>query len=301
MTESSVVYTAASQKGAGAVPESTQIATHTRASDGKVVQDVYIEGLNDQNIRDFWLEVAEGGIPGYSLVHKFGASAAIGTSLAPVCLANSYPTPTSAAALEFVSDSVNDTAAGSGAREVTVIGLDANWAEVSQTVTTNGTSAVALGTNLLRLYRWYVSSSGTYATSATASHAGTLTIRAAGGGATWSKITVSPFPMGQSQIGVYTIPLGKTAYIIGGHVYVSSTKAVDVLIFQRPNANDVTAPYSGGMRLVSQWAGVTGYIPIEPAAPRGRFVGPCDIGFMGKTATGTGSATVELVLVMENT
>lgn len=248
--------------------------------------------------REFYAEVAKGNIPNHSLVHKFGASASVGTTLSPVALANTYQTPTSATALEFVSSDANDTSAGTGAREVTVVGLDTNWAEVSQTVTTNGTSAVALGTNLTRLYRWYVSSSGTYATSAAASHAGTLTIRAAGGGATWSQITISPFPMGQSQIGVYTIPTGKTGYLLSADMYVDSAKAVDLLVFQRPNANDVTSPYSGGMRLISQWAQVQGHVPYRPKAPRGTFVGPCDIGFMGKVTAGTGSATVECELLL---
>lgn len=248
--------------------------------------------------RDFYTEVAKGNIPNHSLVHKFGAAAAVTTTLQPIALANTYQTPTAATALEFLSSDANDTSAGTGAREVTVVGLDTNWAEVSQTVTTNGTGAVALGTNLTRLYRWYVSSSGTYATSAAASHAGTLTIRAAGGGATWSQITVSPFPMGQSQIGVYTIPTGKTAYILSADMYVNSAKAVNLLMFQRPNANDVTSPYSGGMRLISQWAQVSGHVPYRPRAPRGAFTGPCDIGFMGSTATGTGSASVEFELLL---
>jgi hypothetical protein len=251
--------------------------------------------------KSFDLEVAEGHITGYSLVHKFGASAVVGTSLAPIALANTYNTPTAAANLEFLSSDANDTAAGSGARQVTVVGLGADWTEVSQTVTTNGTTAVALTTPLLRLYRWYVSSSGTYGTSANASHAGTLTIRAAGGGATWSTITVSPFPMGQSQIGAYTVPLGKTAYLLTADMFVSSTKAVDLLLFQRPNANDVATPYSGAIRLISQWAGVTGTVQYKPRYPRGAFVGPCDIGFMGKVASGTGSCTVEFELVMETT
>ena len=295
MTESNVLYTQAANPNAGAVPQLTNIATHERASDGADVQDVYLD-----NLRDFFTEVSEGNITGYSLIHKFGASASIGTTLLPVALANTYQTPTTATSLEFVSNSANDTASGTGARQITVIGIGADWTEVSQTVTTNGTTAVALATPLLRLYRWYVSQSGTYATQSASSHVGTLTIRVAGGGTTWSQIPVTPFPMGQSQIGVYTIPLGKTAFLLSLDAYVSSSKAVDVLVFQRPNANDITAPYTGAIRLVSQWAQVTGHLPVKYRSPRGPFVGPCDIGFMAKTSVGTGSATVEFELILEN-
>jgi len=290
-----VKYIASWAQNAGAIPADTVVATHERASDGASVQDVYLD-----NLRDFFTEVSEGNITGYSLVHKFGASASIGTTLLPVALANTYQTPTTATSLEFVSDSANDTANGTGARQITVIGIGADWTEVSQTVTTNGITAVALTTPLLRLYRWYVSQSGAYATQATSSHVGTLTIRVAGGGTTWSRIPVTPFPMGQSQIGSYTVPLGKSAYLLSLDVYVSSSKAVDVLVFQRPNANDITAPYTGAIRLVSQWAQVTGHLPVKYRSPRGPFVGPCDIGFMAKTSTGTGSATVEFELILEN-
>ena len=114
--------------------------------------------------RDWYTEVAKGNVPGHSLVHKFGATDA-GTTMAPVTVSGFYRVPTAATALEFVSDDANDDAAGTGAREVTVVGLDENWAEVTQTVVTDGLTPVALGTDLIRLYRWYVSSSGTYASS----------------------------------------------------------------------------------------------------------------------------------------
>ena len=43
MTESNVKYIPAVTPSAGAVPTDTDIATHTRASDGLEVQDVYLE------------------------------------------------------------------------------------------------------------------------------------------------------------------------------------------------------------------------------------------------------------------
>ena len=101
--------------------------------------------------KEWYMEVKKGNIPGHSIVNKFGAGN-VGTTLTPVCISGTYQNPITATALEFVSSSVNDTSAGTGAREVTVIGLDSNWEEVSQTVTTNGTTPVALSTNLIRLY-----------------------------------------------------------------------------------------------------------------------------------------------------
>ena len=135
--------------------------------------------MSRQFTRDFLIEVRKGNIAGHSLVHKFG-EASVSTSLVPVTGSVEYPTPTSATSLELISSDTNDTSSGSGAREVTVLGLNGSWNEVSQTVSTNGTTAVALTTDLLRIYRWYVSQSGTYATQSAGSHAGTLTIRESG-------------------------------------------------------------------------------------------------------------------------
>ena len=247
--------------------------------------------------KTFLLEVSKGNVEKHSLVNKFGAGL-LTTSLLPVSQDNEYPTPTTAISLEFLSSSADDTSAGTGAREVTVVGLNSAWAEVSQTVVTNGVTPVALTTPLIRLYRWYVSQSGTYATELSGSHAGTLTLRVAGAGATWSTITTTPFPVGQSQIGIYTVPLGYTGYLLAKNVFADTTKTADIYFFQRPNANDVTAPFTGTMRLFEREVGVTGGYQVMPPAPKGPFVGPCDVGFMGKVSAGTSECSVEFQLLL---
>lgn len=250
--------------------------------------------------KDWYAEVAKGNVAKHSLVHKFGAHN-LTTTLSPIAFTGNYRTPTTATALEFVSSSANDTSAGTGARQVTIEGLDSSWNEVTQTLTTNGTTAVALATNLTRIFRWYVSSSGTYATQSTGSHVGTLTIRESGAGATWSQITPTPFPTGQSQIACYTVPIGHKAYLLSKNVFVDSNKSADVYFFQRPNTNDVSSPYSGAMRLFEREVGVSGGFDLITRAPKSAFVGPCDVGFMGKISSGTSecSAEFELLLVQD--
>lgn len=252
-------------------------------------------------VADFLLEVKKGNIVGQSIVEKFGF-ATVGTTLQPVTISGVYSTPTAVTSLEIISSSATDAAAGAGAREVTLVGLGAGFTEVSQTVIPNGVGAVALGTDLLRLYRWYVSSSGTYGSVAAGSHVGTLTVRVAGAGATWSQIDlIGTFGKGQSQVGAYTIPAGKTGYVIYKNMTVDSNKAVDLFFFQRPNADDITIPYSGTMRLVQQETGVTGPMSVQPRAAFGPFPGPCDIGFLAKTGTGTADVAVDFeILLMDN-
>ncbi len=251
---------------------------------------------------DFLIEVTKGNVPGHSIVYKFGKGE-VGTSLVPICNSLTYQTPTTAQALEFVSSDANDTAAGSGAREITLIGLDANWNEVTQTLATNGLTAVDLTTDLVRLYRWYVSESGTYATQTAGSHVGILTVRADSAGATWSTIGVTPFPIGQSEIGAFSVPIGYRAYVFIQELQVDSTKVVDAIFFRRSRANDITAPF-GAMRALANFIGVSGNMNPNTNAPQDGFtvVGEAaDIGYMAKVASGTASISVvfEILLVKD--
>lgn len=258
-------------------------------------QDAAIAAIGDG--ADWWHEVKTGNITGHAIVSKFG-SADVGTSIVPIATGLVYQTPIAATALEFVSSSGNDSSAGTGAQEITITGLDSSWLEVTQTIETNGVTAVALPTNLIRLTRWYVSRSGTYATQSAGSHAGNMTIRVSGAGATWALIDAAPFPFGQSQIGCYTIPAGKTGYVVSKNFFSDSTKNVDLYFFHRPNANDVTAPFTGAMRVVEREVGSSGGFGPQWKAGKGPFVGPCDIGFMGVISVGTANIAVEFEILL---
>ncbi|MCK5504212.1 MAG: hypothetical protein KAJ10_03575 [Thermodesulfovibrionia bacterium] len=250
---------------------------------------------------DFLVEVGRGNIPGYSVVHKFGAGV-LTTTPSPVTISGAYQTPIANTALEFVSDSANDTAAGSGAQEITIEYIvDAGggvWNRATQTLETNGVAAVALPVDVIRIDRWYVTRSGAYASPTAASHAGNLTIRVAGAGATWSTIPNTPIPVAQSQIGAATIPSGTTAYLFSKNVFIDTSKTADVYFFQRENANDVTTPFTGIRRLLEREIGIQGGFSVDFRAPKGPFVGPCDLGFIGVVSSGTADISVEYELLL---
>lgn len=250
--------------------------------------------------KEFLIEVVKGNVAGHSLVHKFGRNTTLGTTLAPICAAGSYQTPTSAVTLEVLSNDANDTAAGSGAQQLTLIGIDSNWDEVSQTIEMNGTSAVTAGTDLLRLTRAYVSRSGTYATASSASQQGTITVRVSGGGTTWTEIPeiATGFGAGQSLIGAYTVPAGKTAYILSFFLNIDSGKTVDLYFFQRTNANDVSSPYSGALRVQNEYIGLDAQIVELTHRTNEAYPEYTDIGWLGKTSTGTADVSVEFELLL---
>lgn len=245
----------------------------------------------------FYTEVAKGNVPGHSLIHKFGHGN-VGTTMEPLCHSGVYMTPITAIALEIVSSDADDTAAGAGARTVFIEGLALDGSIVMQEVALNGLTAVAIPIPLWRLYRWYVMTSGTYATPLAGSHQGTLTIRVASAGATWSEIDVAPYPHGQSEIGWYTIPAGYRGYLLELAVTVDGAKSVDVMFLRRENANIVVAPFDA-MRMVAQAVGVTGHSPIQSSnTPINGFQEFCDMGFVAKVASSTADVACHFELML---
>ena len=52
------------------------------------------------------------------------------------------------------------------------------------------------------------------------------------------------------------------------------------------------------MRLLEHEVGIDGGITISPHSPKGPFVGPCDIGFIGRVAVTTANVSVEFELLL---
>lgn len=77
-----------------------------------------------------------------------------------------YPFPTVAAATTIVSGSASDTAAGTGARTVRVIGLDANYLQIQEDIVLNGATPVTLVNTYLRILRASIQTIGSGGTNA---------------------------------------------------------------------------------------------------------------------------------------
>lgn len=247
-----------------------------------------------KRVSDFGVDIAKGEVPGHSVIQKFGRNSAVSSTFVPICLSGFYRTPTSNTALEVVSTSINDDIAGTGARTIYYEGLQnsgGNLVVVSDVVELDGTTAVALPDQLIRLYRWYVASSGTYASQSSGSHQGDLTIQESGGGAVWSKIENNGFPRAQSQIGAYTVPSGYTAYVSKISYSVESDKEADILMFKREGVLNTSAPYNA-MTLVTEINSATGNYTVEYRTPL-KFEEETDFGFLGKLKANTGPMTVD--------
>lgn len=91
-------------------------------------------------------------------ITKFGRAADVDTADTPMDVRGysgkgAMTWPSSAAVATIVSTSANDAAAGTGARTVTVYGVDSSYDEISETVNMNGTSNVNTVNSYLHIDR----------------------------------------------------------------------------------------------------------------------------------------------------
>lgn len=164
---------------------------------------------NSRDMRDFLINVGFGLADGYTRVTALGNNPDIDTGTIPEDIwtgGGAYPWMTAATALEIVSSSANDAAAGTGARTVLINGLDANYVAVAQVITLDGITPVAIPTNLFRINSALIMSAGTGKV-----NAGDITIRDAGAGTTRA---ILPLGYGITRQSIYTVPAGSTLQIV---------------------------------------------------------------------------------------
>lgn len=246
---------------------------------------------------DFLLEVNKGNVAGHSLVHKFGRNEDIGATYEPLVFGGVYqtPQPAAATALRVKAGNANDTAAGTGAREVTLQGLDETGALVTEAIATAGASASSVtSATWIRVFRAWVSASGTYASPSAGSQAADIVIETSGG-TEWLTIDATNIAKAQTQIGSYAVPLGKTAYLLDYNLTTDSNKAVDFLFFVRGGILTAAAPYEA-RRVLFQEVGIQGH--FSGAFPGGRKLDACtDMGFLVKAAA-TADATADFNILL---
>lgn len=137
------------------------------------------------------LNAAYSQFGGLHYTRKFGFNTDIDAAFEPVWSAGGSMTyQTAAVAAEIISsDAADNGATATGALTVKVFGLDGNYVPVSETVTMDGTDAVALTNTYIFVYRAFVATAGSGKT-----NAGTITIRKTAGA-----VTMMQIPIGYSQ------------------------------------------------------------------------------------------------------
>ena len=186
---------------------------------------------------DYLVEVSRGNVPGASCVLKFGINESIDIGSTPEEIwsyGRAYVFPTAAAVLRISSTSVADTSAGTGARIITIQGLDSNYVEVEVDVTMNGLSNVDTTQTFIRVLRAFVKTAGT-----SEYNVGSIGIRHQGTGT--PVVAEIPATMGQTQMAVYTIPAGKSAYLtsLSGSITKKNSGSATIELWQRDAVSPV--------------------------------------------------------------
>lgn len=177
---------------------------------------------------------AMGYRPGVRLVDVVFVNPSIDTGTVPETVApigGLVQLRSAAAIVEVLSASALDTAAGTGARTVTVQGLDADYNEVEETLTLNGVTPVQGAVLFLRVNEFRVASAGTGM-----KNAGAITLRDAGAGTSRSLIQAGE---SRAEVGVFTVPAGHkmlaTGWTVSARDAVGNKALADVAFYATRN------------------------------------------------------------------
>ena len=154
-----------------------------------------VQRLNSSSSRNVYLDAPRGIHPDCTAVHRFSFNASVGTSYETIWdgVAGIYTFPSTAVIMSCVSTSASDTMG------LVITGLDADYKEISETVTLTGVTPVSTTKSFLRI---------NYAQIATGTNVGEIDI--SNGGTVYGHISVGN---GVQQSSVFSVPAGQSLYI----------------------------------------------------------------------------------------
>jgi len=177
------------------------------------------------------LSIARGEQSGWSYMLKFGRHSDVDTGAAEdIWDGNSaWTPPTTARVHNIASSSANDTAAGTGARTITVIGLNGSFVVTTENITLNGISNVPTVNSYVIIYRMFVLTAGSGGT-----NAGNITATAQTDATLTAQISTG---LNQTLMAIYQIPAGFTGYLARYYASMNNPVAAvscDVKLLSKP-------------------------------------------------------------------
>jgi len=209
------------------------------------------------------LQIARGQIPYHEVRNIFGWQASTTTSFIPLWEnATTYTYPTSALTMTVTSASASDDGG-----TVTIIGLDANYDIISETVTADNGSAPVTTKGFFRINDVIFSNDGT--------NVGDITI--SNGGTTYAKILAG---VGRNQASIYTVPNGYEFYLYRIDAFSNDSTSSKPGLFRN------YVQYSTGAEYVVARTTFTGNMNIQRRLPF-KYSSKTDIQFQLRTKSGT--------------
>lgn len=171
-----------------------------------------ILGTPAVTVEPFNIRVSKGLVSGHTFIHKFGAVPSMSnTTTGTVWDKNDTLYPWS----EFDSAGTVTVRRGNASddgKTITIEGLDANYNPVSEDITISGNTTTG-STNFIRVFRAYVSNGSNNNADVEIEKNGT-------------DVAIILEDRAQTLMGIYTIPAGKTGYLIKGNASISDNDAV---------------------------------------------------------------------------
>lgn len=167
---------------------------------------------------EFNTEAALGRIKGVTNIDRFSENPDVDTLSVPEdiwTVGGTLTYLTTAQKLQFVSSDANDTDGGTGARTISVDGLNGNYDQVSETITMNGTTRVLTENAYLRLHNAFVMTAGS-----NGGTVGTITIDTGAATPVQGQISVG---VNRTVLSQYTVPRNHVALV--NRVYVDTANA----------------------------------------------------------------------------
>lgn len=249
------------------------------------------------NLKEFYIEVRRGNIPRHRIVHKFGNNIIVANGVwslvSPVSIASAMPASGSRVRIK-AGGNADDTVDGLGCRSVELIGINENFEEVSEIITTSGTGISASSIHSYwRLHRLKATDVGTYG----GANNGVITFENINGDADRLLLRASE---GQSQHGMWSTPVGKTAYVLGIYVESDGAKAADFRLLVRKNYDIVTTPMHS-VRLKIFFDGVMGQTTSRTKTPSIELPEKTDIWISARGGGAQTEVSVDIeILLIDN-
>jgi hypothetical protein len=182
-----------------------------------------VDGKQRVSSMPYAYDIAEGNVTGHTLFAKLGYNADVGATEEDIwTVGGTYAFPSTAMSMQVLSTSLNDTALGTGLQSVRISYLDNTYADLTETITLSGTTAVpTVATNILRVNAIRVVTAG-----ANKVAAGDVNCTNTTGTVIYRQISAG-YTRGRGS--VYTVPLNKTLYITTIHVSSGYTTAGKVV------------------------------------------------------------------------
>lgn len=237
----------------------------------------------------FELQVARGQITYHQSIHKFGFYDSVTTSLTTIWSQGGVYSYLSAASTLYISSSsTDDTGAGTGARTVTVSGLDNNFDQKVETVTLNGQLGVELnGSTWFRVNRIVVNTAGSGGANAGVLYVGTEATPT--GGVPTNKYATVLAGDNQTLMCIYTVPRGYTAFLTQKDVSASSSAGKFAIL------SLVARPFGGVFNLKDRVLSSQGYSNIAYPYPL-KFTEKTDLEVRAQADSAGGTVTVSAAL-----